>query len=324
MRTYQLAHTDLNVSRLAFGTWHLGGSWDDAPLDSEVIERADRLLKTAVEHGINLIDLADIYVRGKSDQAVGRVVQANPGLRDRVVLQAKCGIVLGGQNEPDDPGHYNFDSEHIVAALERTLQRLGTDRVELLLLHRPDPLVEPAEVAKAFDQLEAAGKVRYFGVSNHTPLQIQLLQQHLSQPLVANQLELNLLHHHLISDGFMANTKDADQFGCSGTLDYCRLKQITVQAWSPLARGQIIAPADDAQPHVLATAAELRRLAERYETTPACIAIAWLLRHPAGIQPILGTMNVDRLTESCAADAIDLSRVDWFRLLNAARGRNMP
>jgi predicted oxidoreductase len=324
MQTYRLMQTDLDVSRLALGTWNLGGEWDDSPLTSELVERAQSLLRTAVDHGVNFIDLADIYVRGKSDEVVGRALAADRSLRDALILQAKCGIVLGGQGHPNDPAHYNFETNHIVAAVEGTLTRLGTDRVELLLLHRPDPLVEPEEVASAWDQLHSAGKVRYFGVSNHTAQQIELLKRNVRQPLVVNQLELNLLHHHLITDGMMANTQDADRFGCTGTLDYCRLHDISIQAWSPLARGQMFQPGSDASAEVQATARTLGAIAEAHGTAPECVALAWLLRHPARIQPIIGTMNPTRLATACAADAVNLTRLEWFRLLEAARGRQVP
>ena len=321
MKTYRILNTDIDVSRLAYGTWHLGGSWDDTPLSQDVRDRAETLIHTAVDAGITLIDLADIYTRGKSDEVVGHVLKQTPGLRDRIVLQAKCGIVLGSDTQP---AHYNFEAEHIVSALEGTLSRLGVDHVELLLLHRPDPLVEPEEVARAFDQLHQAGKVRWFGVSNHTSAQIELLKTAVEQPIVINQLEVSLLHNNLIRDGVVANTTQATYTATHGTLEYCRAHDIQIQAWSPVARGDLFAPPDDAPHHVMELAAEIRRMADQHDTTTESIAIGWLLRHPAGILPILGTMTPERIGDSCRADDLQMSRAEWYRLFELANGESVP
>lgn len=323
MKTYKIPNTDLEVSRLAYGTWHMGGSWDRTPLTDELKERAERLILTAVDHGINHIDLADIYTKGKSDAVVGHVLSKNPGLRNKLVLQAKCGIILGDDPSEGDPGRYNFDYDHIVGAVEGTLQRLGTDSVDLLALHRPDPLVEPEEVARAFDHLQSSGKVRHFGVSNHTAGQIALLMKYVDQPIVLNQVELNLLHHYLISDGIVANLS-SEYMGVHGTLDFCRRNEIMIQAWSPVAGGQLFKPADDAAENVRETAKLIAELAEKHQTTKEAIAISWLLRHPAGIQPIIGTLKAERITDTVPGDDVALSRIDWYRLLAAARGAGVP
>ena len=209
---------------MAYGTWHMGGSWDATPLSADLKTRANHLIKTAVELGINHIDLADIYTKGKSDEAVGYALAQNPGLRDKLVLQAKCGIILGDDPNPGDPGRYDFSYDNIVSKVEGTLRRLGTDYVDLLALHRPDPLMEPDEVARAFDHLHSSGKVRHFGVSNHTAAQIEFLRRSVDQPIVLNQVELNLLHHHLISDGIVANMTESAYSPVLGTLDYCRIQ----------------------------------------------------------------------------------------------------
>lgn len=321
MKTYQIPNTDLEVSRLAYGTWHLGGSWDNDPPSAEIVERGVRLIETAVNHNITFIDLADIYTRGKSDAIVGEAIKRNPSLRDKIVLQAKCGIVLGDETTP---GHYNFGYDHIVQSVETSLKRLNTEMVELLLLHRPDPLMEPEEVARAFDHLHQAGKVRYFGVSNHTAGQIALLQKHIDQKLVANQVELNLLHHQLINDGITANMGDGTYNGVHGTLDYCRLHEVQIQAWSPVAGGRLFTPAKDAPAHVKAVAQEIVQLAEQYNTTPDAIALAWLLRHPAGIVPIIGTLKEHRIADCVQADAVELTRLEWYRLFVAAKGESVP
>lgn len=325
MNTYRIPNTDLEVSRLAYGTWHMGGSWDDTPLSSDLKERANRLILTAVEHGINHIDLADIYTKGKSDESVGYALQQNPGLREKVVLQAKVGIVLGTD---DAPGHYNFEYDHIVNALEGTLRRLGTDYVDLLALHRPDPLMQPEEVARALDHLHSSGKVRYFGVSNHNAAQIALLQKYVDQPIVLNQVELNLLHHYLISDGIVVNMTDVPYTAGTGTLDFCRLHDIMIQAWSPVAGGRVFDnnnnTSADAPENERNLAHLINQLADKHNTTPEAIAVAWLLRHPAPIQPIIGTLNAERIGRTVPADEVTLSRIEWYQLLAAARGAGVP
>lgn len=324
MQTYRIPQTDLEVSRLAYGTWHLGGSWDDAPLNDDLRERAARLIYTAVEQGINFIDLADIYTRGKSDALIGELIARDPALRRRVILQQKIGIRLTDPSQPDLPGRYDFSYEHLNATFHESLKRLNTDHVELLLLHRPDPLIEPEEVARLFDALHAAGKVRYFGVSNHSPMQIALLKKYVRQPLVVNQLELNLLHHYLINDGVVVNIPNQPYAHSEGLLDYCRLHDIMIQAWSPVAGGRLFNPPHDAPETVKAASAAVARLAAQHQTSQEAIALAWLLRHPAKIQPILGTLNAERLILSCQADTVTLSREEWYYLFSAARGWNVP
>lgn len=320
MKKYSLANTDLEISRLSYGTWHLGGSWDDTPLSDDLVEKADRLINTAFEHGINHIDMADIYTMGKSDEVVGRVLKKNPGLRDKLILQGKAGIILANQPAQGDPGRYDFSYDHIVSAVEGTLKRLDTDHLDMLALHRPDPLVEPEEIARAIEDLHKSGKVRYFGVSNHNWAQLELLKKFVKQPLVVNQVELNLKHHHLITNGIMFNMDANDHTGGIGTLDYCRLHDITIQAWSPVAGGALF-KADGG----CGKAKEaIETLAKKHGTTNEAIAVSWLLRHPAGIQPIIGTLNVDRLKDTVKADSVELSRKEWYQLLEAVREVKVP
>ncbi|MEM7034562.1 MAG: aldo/keto reductase [Chloroflexota bacterium] len=324
LQTYNIPQTDLQVTRLAYGTWHIGGEWDHTPPSEAIKERAVRLIQAAVDLGINHIDLADIYTKGKSDAVVGYALQQTPGLRDKLVLQAKCGIILSDEPKPGMPGRYDFSYDHIVSAVEGTLQRLGTDRVEILALHRPDPLMQPEEVARAFSHLHDSGKVRYFGVSNHNAAQITLLQRYVDQPIVVNQVELNLLHHHFISDGILANMTDGPYAAVLGTLDYCRLHGIMIQAWSPVAGGQLFNPPENAPKHMQAVADKIKSIAADHNTTPEAIAVAWLLRHAAPIQPIIGTLNADRLAQTVPADAVELTRIEWYQLLEAARGAGVP
>ncbi|MCB9135045.1 MAG: aldo/keto reductase [Anaerolineales bacterium] len=330
MNLYPLANTDLKVSRLAYGCMKLGGNWTPAPAADEEKHHAAHLIETALEQGINFFDHADIYTRGKSESVFGEILTASPGLRETIILQSKCGIRFPDDPTPGVPARYDFSYAHILLSVDNILARLQTEYLDILLLHRPDPLMEPEEVAHAFDELHASGKVRHFGVSNHTAGQIALLQKYLNQPLVANQVELNLLHSGLISEGILANQRDVPHTAAMGTLDYCRLHGIMIQAWAPVAGGSLIDPRPDADtdvqrdPAAQRAAALIARLAAEKSTTREAIALAWLLRHPAGIQPIIGTTNRDRLIASCAADTVALSREEWYALLVAARGKPVP
>lgn len=324
MHQYALTNADgLAVSRIAYGCMHLSRAWDTAPLTDAERRQARLLVETALELGITLFDHADIYARGKSERLFGEVLRAAPGLRERMVLQSKCGIRLAGDPQPGALGRYDFSPAYLLAAVDGILARLCVEQLDILLLHRPDPLAEPAQVAEVFDQLQRSGKVRHFGVSNHTAGQMALLQRHLRQPLVANQLELSLLHHGLIDAGIMANQSGAASWD-AGTLDFCRLHGIRVQAWSPLAGGQLAAPGASASPAVQATAQLLRQMAQARGITPEAVQLAWLLRHPAGVQPVVGTTDPGRLRACAQADAVELSREEWYALLTAARGAPVP
>jgi len=240
MRTYQIRGTDLSVSRLAYGCMNLGGRWDSTPATEDDHTRAARLVATAVERGVTLFDHADVYTFGKSEAVFGWVLRQQPGLRQKIVIQSKCGIRLGGDPRAGDPKCYDFSYAHIVRAVEGSLRRLQTDHIDILLLHRPDPLVDPDEVAQAFDDLESKGKVRYFGVSNHTGAQIALLQGSIRQRLVVNQVELSLAHAYLIDEGIRANQSDDRLAVAAGTLEYCRLHGMLIQAYGAVAKGRLI------------------------------------------------------------------------------------
>ncbi len=302
----------------------MGGTWDKTPPTDALKQRALRLLTTAVECGINHIDLADIYTLGKSDEVVGYALKNNSSLRDQLVLQEKCGIIIGSDPDFGPPGRYDFSADHITKSVEGSLGRLGTDRVEILTLHRPDLLVEYEEVAAALDKLHQAGKFLHLGVSNHTTDQIALLQKHVRQPIVLNQLELSLRHHSLISGGVLANMTGCDYASNDGLLDFCRLHAIMIQAWSPTAGGKVFGkdPTGAGLSHTLAI--QIAALAKKFKTSDDAIALAWLLRHPIGIQPIIGTLNEQRIRDSVPADDVVLSRQQWYELLEAARGEAVP
>ena len=324
MKTYRIPQTDLDVSRLAYGCMHIGGRWDRTPPTDAEKADAVEVVVAAVEAGITLFDHADIYTYGKSEEVFAEVWPRLPGLREKIVLQSKCGIRFQGDPHPNDPARYDFSYDHIMDSVAGILRRLKIDYLDILLLHRPDPLVEPDEVARAFDALHARGQVRHFGVSNHTPAQIDLLRRSVDQPLVINQLEVNLLHAPLINEGIMANQTGGGSALASGILDYCRLHDLFVQAWSPVAGGRLFNPPHDAAEPVRHAADVVARLAEANGTSKEAIVLAWLLRHPAPIQPVIGTTRPERLRASCLADSVELTREEWYTLFTAARGAGVP
>jgi predicted oxidoreductase len=323
MNTYPLPDTSLHISRIAYGCMNLGGNWNNAPPTAEEKNKAAILIETALEQGINFFDHADIYTRGKSELVFGEFLVSSPGLRESIIIQSKCGIRFADDPLPGLPGRYDFSYAHILHSVENSLCRLQTEYLDILLLHRPDPLAEPEEVARAFDELHQSGKVHYFGVSNHTAGQIALLQKYIHQPLIVNQVELNLLHSGLITECIFANQDGVPYNAVMGTLDYCRLHGIMIQAWSPVAGGKLFNPSPEAD-NVSRTAELVVQFATEKRTTREAIVLAWLLRHPANIQPIIGTTNRGRLIASCVADTIALSREEWYALLVAAQGKPLP
>ena len=327
MKTYRIQKTDLVVSRISYGCMRIGGTWDHAPVSAEVDKNARDTVAAALDCGINFFDHADIYTAGKSEEVFGRILKATPGLRDRIVLQSKVGIRFANDAYlSGEPPRYDFSHDHIIRSTEAILKRLGIAHLDILLLHRPDPLVEPAEVARAFDALQSSGKVRHFGVSNHTPAQIELLHRHVRQPFVVNQLEFSLAQPALVVEGFSANQAGAGATSglASGMLDYCRLNDILVQAWSPVGGGKLLKADATAQSPLKEAALLVAELAKAKNTTAEGILLAWILRHPAGIQPIVGTTRADRVRRSAQADDVVLTREEWYSLLAAARGKKVP
>lgn len=324
MRRSTIPQTDLTVSRIAYGCMGIGGSWDNSPITEASYQRTEQLVSTALEEGVNLFDHADIYCRGKSELVFGKLLNEKPHLRDKMVLQSKCGIRFGDEPNSGDPGRYDFSHDHIMMSVEGILQRLQTDHLDILLLHRPDPLMQPEEVARAFDELKVSGKVKHFGVSNFNASQLALLQSALDMPLVVNQLEISLLHHHLISEGISTNQNEVYFAAANGTLDYCRMNGILVQAWGPLSSGKLFRLSEQSPQNLHETAELVNRMSVEKGCAADAILLSWLLRHPAGIQPIIGTTRPERIVSSCESDQIELSREEWYSLYVAARGRTMP
>lgn len=270
--------------------------------------------------GIDFFDHADIY-GGRMHHCESRFATAlrlTAAERDEIVLQTKCGIV-------PDKGMFDFSYEHIVAQVEGSLRSLRTDRLDVLLLHRPDALVEPEEVARAFDELEAAGKVRAFGVSNHTPRQIDLLRTAVRQPLVANQLQLSITHAPIIAQPIAMNMAAEDQSVVrdgGGIVEYCRINGITVQAWSPF-QGGFFTGVFLGNPQYAELNAVIDRLAAAHGVPPIAIATAWIVRHPARMQVVLGTTTPERVTDAAGGADVELSREEWYELFRAA-GHLLP
>ena len=326
METMILPNTDLKTSRLVAGCMGLGGGWDPKTvLDASHEKQARDFIDAALELGINFFDHADIYARTRAEEVFGRILRERPSLRDQMVLQSKLGIRWADEPE-GTPQRFDFSYGHIIDATEAILRRLGVSHLDILLLHRPDPLVEGEEVARAFAQLKQAGKVRYFGVSNQNRFQMDYLQQALPDPLVVNQLEMNLLHHGFAEAGISFNQASPGYpDGWEGVLEYCRLKGVSLQAWSPLARG--VLTGGDLSGQSLAvqkTAALVKDLASAHQVSGEAIVLAWLMRHPAGIQPVLGTSRGDRLRACAESVGVKLSREEWYRLFETARGSAMP
>jgi predicted oxidoreductase len=319
METYRLGTSDLNVTRIGYGCMLIGGSWDDTPLTDSVRKAAMRSVQTALDAGINFFDHADIYCHGKSEEVFADLWKDSPHLRQQIYLQTKCGIRFG------PPHRFDFSYEHIIASVEGSLRRLQTDYVDVLLLHRPDPLVEPEEVARAFDELSHSGKVRWFGVSNHTAAQMELLRKFLNQPIVANQVEFNIIHTHMLDEGIIFNQYNPRLTRNEGVMEYCRLHNITLQAWGPLATGRLTGRSQPKEEkHVPEAAKRVAQMAAEKGVSAEAILIAWILRHPARIQPLPGTTNPDRIRAAAEAEQVSLTREEWYRLFVAGRGEALP
>ena len=305
MNTIKIARSDLDASEIALGCMRI------ARLSNQDIAT---LIHTALDAGITFFDHADVYGGGKSEEKFAEALDMTPRLRDTMILQSKVGIRKGS---------FDFSKEHILEAVEGSLNRLRTDHLDVLLLHRPDALVEPEEVAEAFTILHDSGKVKYFGVSNQNPMQIELLTKFVKQPLIINQLQLSITNTGMIDAGINVNMKiDSSIVRDGSILDYCRLKEITIQPWSPFQYGFFdgVFLDNDKFPELNA---QINTIAASRGVTNTAIAIAWLLRHPARMQPILGTTNPTRVKDACKASDVKLTRQEWYAIYLAA-GNKLP
>jgi len=305
VRTIKLGSSNLEVPVVAVGCMRI---------NSLEKKEAEKFVQTALEQGANFFDHADIYGSGTCEEIFADAIHMSPSVRENIILQSKCGI---------RKGMFDFSKEHILNSVDGILSRLKTEYLDTLLLHRPDALVEPEEVAEAFQILEQSGKVRHFGVSNQNPMQIQLLQKYVKQPLVANQLQLSITNANMISNGINVNMENNSAINRDGSiLDFCRLHDITIQPWSPFQYGffEGVFLGNEKFPELNQ---QINEIAEKYQVSNTTIAIAWLLRHPANMQPVIGTMNVDRLINCCKASDVHLTREEWYSIYRAA-GNILP
>lgn len=304
MQALELGRTGTTISRLVYGCMRLAGDGS-----REARARGKRAIRTAIDAGYTAFDHADIYGGGECERLFGETLAESPALRDGLCIIGKCGIRLAGDPSPGAPKRYDFSAAHIVSSVEDSLARLGIGQLDVLLLHRPDYLFDPDEVARCLESLQADGKVLHVGVSNFSPSQVELLASRAASPLVANQVEINLHRIAALEDG---------------TLDQCQRIGMTPQAWSPLAGAVFEAwgntfTTDD----TTRIREELARQAASYASEDWLVALAWLLKHPAGIAPIVGSTTPGRIESAVAALDIDYSREDWYRLFEARNGREV-
>lgn len=299
---------DQNVSNIAQGCMRL---------DVLSVQEVEALIRSDLALGINFFDHADIYGGGTCESLFGEVLKKDPTLREQMIIQTKCGIHRSETN------HFDFSKEYIIACVDKSLERLQCGYLDYLLLHRPDTLVEPEEVDAAFEELYASGKVRHFGVSNHNPLQIELLQKDVKRPIEINQMQFSIMHTPMIDAGFNVNTFDARAIDRDNmTLEYCRIHDITIQCWSPFQFGMFEGVFLD-NPKFPEVNKRVNELAKHYNVTNSTIAVAWILRHPAHMQVVLGSTNLSRIKDICEVENFSLTREEWYSIYIAA-GNLLP
>ncbi|MDR0485784.1 MAG: aldo/keto reductase [Elusimicrobiota bacterium] len=309
MKKIKLGKSSLEAPRIAVGCMRIH-SLNQTELES--------FIRFSVENGANFFDHADVYQLGRCEEIFAEAFKNTGIKREDVILQTKCGIVKGNGKTIA----FDFSKERILQAVDASLKRLQTDFVDILLLHRPDLLVEPQEVAEAFEKLHSSGKVKYFGVSNQKPMQIQLLQKYVKQPLIINQLQLNIYNATMLSQGMHVNQSynenAVDRDG--SVLDFCRINDITIQAWSPfqIAETRLFQGTFLDNPAFPQLNEKINEIAEKYKTSNTAIAAAWILRHPANMQIVTGTTKTDRLKECFKACDIALTRNEWYEIYIAA------
>lgn len=310
----QISIANLTVSRLAYGCWRIAGTWNPAEVTSASQAAGREAVLAAYDAGYTLFDHADIYCDGETEKIFGQVLKEVSGMRERVVIATKCGIRKPGEPKPDSPYRYDFSADHITRSCEQSLKRLAVETIDIYQLHRPDYLMDPGEVAEAFTRLKQAGKAREFGVSNFRPAQIAALQSACPMKLIVNQVEISLANLAALEDG---------------TLDQCLAQKMIPMAWSPLAGGKLGDGATRLLPSQKAYQtrklnALLDKIAAAHAARRPTIALAWLLKHPGHIIPIIGSTNPANIQEAARAADVDLTRDEWYRLLEAARGERLP
>lgn len=306
MKTIKLGKSDILVPAVAVGCMRIADMEND-----DLVKH----LNYCIEQGLNFFDHADIYGGGNCEKVFAKAFKETGYKREDVILQSKCGI---------RKGMYDFSKDYILDSVDGILSRLETDYLDMLVLHRPDALVEPEEVAEAFDILQNSGKVKNFGVSNHRPMQIELLKQYVNQDILVNQLQFGIGHSGMVTAGLEANMLTDGSVDRDGSvLDYCRVNKITVQAWSPFLYGFFKGVFIGDKENFAELNDLLDELSEKYDATPTAVATAWVLRHPANIQMIAGTTNTDRMAEIVKGSQINLTREEWYKIYLSA-GHILP
>jgi predicted oxidoreductase len=325
MKLMPLEKRGISNSRVVFGCMGLGGGWNHNALTKEDYNQAEKAIDAALSIGITMFDHADIYTYGKAEAVFGQILKNKPELRKQMILQSKCGIRMKNDFQPQC---FDFSKEHILNSIDASLQRLGTEYLDVYLLHRPDPLMEPEEIAEAFQAIKASGKVRHFGVSNMTAAQTRFIQQALPEPLVVNQLEMSLARLDWLEQGILVNQKAGAAINfADGIMEHCQTENIQIQAWGPLAQGRFSGkPTADTTPSEIRTAELVQKMAQQKDTTPESIVLGWLMKHPALIQPVIGTVNVDRVL--ACRDAVHqskmMTREEWYTLFQSSLSKIVP
>lgn len=305
MRKIKIAKDNILASAVGLGCMRI------ANMDLKEVEN---LIRTSMEVGINFFDHADIYGEGESQRVFSKALNMNSKLREEMIIQSKCGI---------RKGFFDFSKEHIINSVEGTLKDLNTDYIDILLLHRPDTLMEMEEINEAFNKLHLEGKVKFFGVSNHNPMQIELLNKYLDKKILINQIQFSIMHSGIIDNGLNVNMKVNSAINRDGSLlEYCRINNISLQAWSPFQHGFFGGTFID-NPDFPDLNNKLQEIASKYNVSKTAIATAWILRHPANIQPIAGTTNVNRIKEISEGAAVELTREEWYGIYTSA-GNILP
>ncbi|WP_258872183.1 aldo/keto reductase [Thalassotalea euphylliae] len=311
------------ASQIICGCMGLGGGWDQQPINKTHYHQAQQFIETALATGINYFDHADIYTFGKAEQVFGQVLAKQPSLRDQMIVQSKCAIRF---DDDSGPKRYDFSKKWVTQSVDGILSRLGIEYLDVLQLHRPDPLMELAELAECLTSLQTSGKVKHFGVSNMNHHQIAYLQSALDRPIIANQIEISLQQLGWLDHGVLAGNPAGEHGNfCAGTMEYSQLNGVQIQSWGSLAQGLFSGrDVSNQAEYIKQTAKLVANLAEQYNTNADAIALAWIMRHPANIQPIIGTANPERIKRCAEASKVKLSREDWYQLYVSARGEELP
>lgn len=314
MQTRTLGQSGLVSTRLAYGCWRIAGPGESHEISHERAEHARAAVRAAYEAGFRIFDHADIYAHGFGEHLFGEVLREIRGMREEILIASKCGIIRAGSPDPHAPYRYDSTAQHIIESCESSLRRLGVETIDIYMIHRPDFLGEPAEIAGAVSQLLTQGKIRSFGVSNFRPDQARVLQQALPRRLVVNQVEISLMKLDALHDG---------------TLDHCQLEGIVPMAWGPLGGGKLtghdslsLQTVDHGHRGRIRDTADL--IARHHGVARSAVLLAWLLRHPAGILPVVGSTQPEHIRQAAMATQVQLSREEWYQLMEAASGHRLP